>query len=103
MAEGWRNAVEKKLYALDKAVKKLTSMVLSLQQQENKIMATLADLQNEMTSMEAEVQAAVEVLRNLAANAPDPAAVTALADRLQAAHDSLKAAVDAASPPAPTP
>jgi hypothetical protein len=80
---------------------KMDTKLTQILQKEKLEMATLADVQNEVTSMAAEVQAAVAALQDLAAHSADPAAINDIATRLQAAHDSLQAAVNAATPPAP--
>ena len=60
-------------------------------------MATLDDILTEMAAMEDEVKVASDTLKQLAAgqtNPADAAKINEVADRLQASHDSLKAAVD---------
>jgi hypothetical protein len=81
-------------------VRRIDSNVKLLLQKEKLEMATLADVQTEVTAMATTVQAAIAALKDLASKSADPTAVNAIATQLQAAHDSLQAAVDAAEPPA---
>ena len=72
-------------------------LLMQLNMKESMAMATLDDILTEMAAMEDEVKVASDTLKQLAANQSDPAAAAktqAVADRLTAAHDALKAAVD---------
>ena len=86
----------------DKILNRIDANIKQLLTMEKNIMSTLADIQAEVAAMETEVTSAVAALKTLAASAADPTAINDIATRLQAAHDSLQAAVDAAVPPKTT-
>lgn len=76
-------------------LQQVLNLVRALTQTGDELMATLDDVLAAVAAMEAEVAVASDSLKELAAHAADPAKVQDAADRLTAAHDSLKAAVDA--------
>ena len=82
--------------------------VLRIAKKVNKIMASLADLQAEVTAEDTVIDSAIALIQGLAAQvaalAPNQAAIDALAADIQGKSDALAAAVAANTPaPPPTP
>src|SRR5438876_11269474 len=82
--------------------------VLRIVKKLNKIMASLADLQAEVTAEDTVIDSAIALIQGLAAQvaalAPNQAAIDALAADIQGKSDALAAAVAANTPaPPPTP
>ncbi len=79
-------------------------MLLELQTQGRKIMATLADVQAAVTAEDTVIDSAVALIQGLAAQVaalqPNQAAIDALAADIKAKSDSLAAAVAANTPAA---
>ncbi len=86
---------------------RIESKLNKLTEGQSKIMATLADVQAAVQAEDTVIDSAVALIQGLAAQvaalAPDQAAIDALAADIKNKSDALAAAVAAGTPAAPTP
>lgn len=94
------------VYMVDsQTAKQISESLLLINQKLDKMATTLADLQSEVTAEDTVIDSAVTLIQGLAAQvaalAPNQAAIDALAADIKAKSDGLAAAVAAGTPAAP--